>query len=140
MLKAACIVGALAVGVVAGAATQDKKAVFVDSAKAEFKPIVPGASMAVVWGDPDKGPSGTFTKFEPGAAFDMHTHTNETRIVVLKGAYIYKPEKGDEKRVGPGCALVVPGGDRHVSGGDAKEGALFYIECSGKFDVVFDKK
>jgi len=54
---------------------------------------------------------------------------------VLKGAYIYKPEKGEEKRVGPGQYLFVPGGDRHVSSGDPKEGALFYEESPGKFDL-----
>ena len=58
------------------------------------------------------------------------------RIVVLKGAYLYKPEKGEERRVGPGCFLEIPGGDRHASGGDAKEGALFYEESAGKFDLV----
>ena len=29
----------------------------------------------------------------------------------------------------------IPGGDRHVSSGDPKEGALFYEESPGKFDL-----
>ena len=56
-------------------------------------------------------------------------------IVVLKGAYVYKPEHGAEQRVSAGQYLFIPGGDRHVSGGDAKEGALFYQESTGKFDL-----
>jgi hypothetical protein len=41
-----------------------------------------------------------------------------------------------EKRVGPGDFIRVPGGHKHWSSGDEKEGALFYEESSGKFDFV----
>ena len=62
-------------------------------------------------------------------------------IVVIKGAYLYKPEKGEEKRVGPGCYIDIPAGDRHASGGNAKDGALFYEESNGKFDLnIIDPK
>ena len=92
-------------------------------------------------GDHDAGPYGAFTKFEPGLTNPMHTHTSELRIVVLRGAYIYKPKDGKERRVGAGSYISVPAGDVHVSGGDKKEGALFYEESPGKFDLVpVDKK
>ena len=111
-------------------------AAFVSADQAKFKEVAPGASMAVLSGDPEKGAYRVFTKFAPGASFPLHTHTNEMHIVVIKGAYLYKPEKGEEKRVGPGCYLDIPAGDRHASGGDPKEGALFFQESSGKFDLV----
>lgn len=113
-----------------------KQEMFVSADQAKFKEVAPGASMAVISGDPEKGAHRAFTKFTPGASFPLHTHTSEMHIVVIKGAYLYKPEKGEEKRVGPGCYLDVPGGDRHASGGDAKEGALFYEESNGKFDLI----
>jgi hypothetical protein len=53
----------------------------------------------------------------------------------LKSAYLYKDDAG-EKRVGPGDFLRVPGGHKHWSGGDKTEGALFYEEGSGKFDLI----
>jgi hypothetical protein len=53
----------------------------------------------------------------------------------VKGAYLYKDAAGD-KRVGPGSFLRVPGGWKHWSGGDPKDGALFYEESSGKFDTI----
>jgi quercetin dioxygenase-like cupin family protein len=56
-------------------------------------------------------------------------------IVGIKGVYLYKDEAG-EKRVEPGDFLRVPGGHKHWSGGDKKEGALFYTETSGKFDLI----
>jgi mannose-6-phosphate isomerase-like protein (cupin superfamily) len=113
----------------------EKALIFVPADKATFKEMHPGVSKAVLWGDHDKGPYGAFTKFVPGFDAGMHTHTNDVWLVVLKGAYLYKDEAG-EKRVGPGDFIRIPGGRKHWSGGDAKEGALFYEESSGKFDLV----
>jgi quercetin dioxygenase-like cupin family protein len=115
---------------------QDQKVIFVAAGHANYQETpTKGVSMAAVWGDATKGAHGTFTKFVPGFDAGMHTHTNDISIVVVKGAYLYKDEAG-EKRVGPGSFLRVPGGKKHWSGGDAKEGALFYEEGSGKFDLI----
>ena len=112
------------------------KVVFVAANKADYKPgAAKGVSMAAVWGDSATGAHGTWTKFDPGYDAGMHTHTNDVWIVGVKGAYLYKDEAG-EKRVGPGDFLRVPGGHKHWSGGDKKEGALFYEEGSGKFDLI----
>jgi mannose-6-phosphate isomerase-like protein (cupin superfamily) len=117
------------------AASGQTGAVHVDSAKATYKEIVPGVSAAVVWGDMEKGAFGAFIKFVPGHRDALHTHTHTSRLVVLKGAYIHKPEAGGEQRVGAGQFLLVPGGNRHVTESDAKEGALFYMESDGAFDL-----
>ena len=93
-------------------AQSKKEPVFVESEKAEFKEIVPGVKKKILWGNHDKGPYGAFTKFDPGLTNPLHTHTNEVRIVVLKGAYIYKPQNGNERRVGVGSYFSIPGGDR----------------------------
>ena len=115
---------------------QEKKGVIFASAdSAKFTEVVPGVSKAALWGDDTKGPYGSFTKFKPGNDNGMHTHTNDVWITVHKGAYLYKDDAG-EKRVGPGGFIFVPGGWKHWSGGDAKEGALFYEESSGKFDII----
>jgi quercetin dioxygenase-like cupin family protein len=115
------------------------KVIYVSSASADYKTMSKGVSEAIIWGDPDKGAHATFTKFDPGQDNGMHSHTNDLWIVVLKGAYLYKDEAG-EKRVGPGDFLRVPGGHKHWSGGDKKEGALFYEEGSGKFDLIPGKQ
>jgi quercetin dioxygenase-like cupin family protein len=111
------------------------KANFVSADQAKFTETSKGVSMAAVWGDSKTGAHGTFTKFAPGYDAGMHTHTNDVWIVGVKGAYLYKDDAG-EKRVGAGDFLRVPGGHKHWSGGDAKEGALFYEEGSGKFDLI----
>jgi mannose-6-phosphate isomerase-like protein (cupin superfamily) len=133
---AAALAVTCTIGFTQGQQQQPKKAlIFVPADKATFKEVVPGVSKAVLWGNHDKGPYGAFTKFVSGLDVGMHMHTNDVWIVVLKGAYLYKDEAG-EKRVGPGDFIRIPGRHKHWSGGDAKEGALFYEESSGKFDVV----
>jgi mannose-6-phosphate isomerase-like protein (cupin superfamily) len=109
--------------------------IFARSRSAKFAPMVPGVSNSVVWGDTLTGPFGGFTKFRPGFDAGLHTHTADVLLVVLRGAYLYRDDAG-AKRVGPGDFLRVPGGHKHWSGGDPKEGALFYQETFGKFDLI----
>jgi quercetin dioxygenase-like cupin family protein len=134
LIFAALTIVAALVGV---AQTQkNTQVIYVSSAQAAYKASpMGGVSMQVLRGDPDKGAHATFTKFDPGHDAGMYTHTNDVSIVVIKGAYLYKDEAG-EKRVGPGEFLLVPGGHKHWSGGDKTEGALFYQEGSGKFDLI----
>lgn len=116
----------------------DGKVVFASASQAKYEELPDSkgkVSMASVWGDRNAGAHGTFTKFAPGYDAGMHTHTNDVSIVVIKGAYLYKDDAG-EKRVAAGDFLRVPGGHKHWSGGDKKEGALFYEEGSEKFDFV----
>ena len=126
---------AWSIGRMQGQQDQSNGVVFVSADKANFAEAQKGVSMASLWGDADKGAHATFTKFQPGFDAGMHTHTNDVWIVGVKGAYLYKDENG-EKRVGPGSFLRVPGGHKHWSGGDPKQGALFYEESSGKFDSI----
>jgi len=91
--------------------------------------------MAKIWGDADKGAHATFTKFDPGQDSGMHTHTNDVLDRRVEGR-IFVQGRAGEKRVAAGDFLRVPGGHKHWSGGDAKEGALFYEESSGKFDLI----
>jgi len=112
-----------------------KELIAASADRANFKEFFPGVSRAVLWGNPDSGSYGAFTKFVPGVEAGMHTHTNDVWLVVLRGAYLYRDAAG-EKRVGSGEFIRIPGGMKHWSGGDATEGALFYEESSGKFDLV----
>ncbi len=112
-----------------------EKVLFVSADQANYHETGAGVSMAAIWGDAAKGAHATFTKFVPGYDAGMHTHTNDISLVVVKGAYLYKDDAG-EKRVGPGSFLRIPGGKKYWSGGDPREGALFYEVSSGKFDSI----
>jgi len=131
------IAGAFSIGRMQGQ-EQGDKAMFMSASHANFSEVPDSngkVSMAHLWGNPEEGAHGTFTKFKPGYDAGMHTHTNDVWLVGIKGAYLYKDDAG-EKRVGPGDFLRVPGGHKHCSGGDKKDGALFYEESSGKFDLI----
>jgi mannose-6-phosphate isomerase-like protein (cupin superfamily) len=131
------LIAAWSIGRLQGQAQTDK-VIYVSSGTAKFVETPgskPGVSGTPLWGDANSGAHATFSKFVPGYDAGMHTHTNDVWIVGIKGAYLYKDEAG-EKRVGPGDFLRVPGGHKHWSGGDPKEGAVFYEESSGKFDLI----
>ncbi len=107
------------------------------SDKLDFTERVPGVTQAVIWGDPDKGAHAGFTRFAPGVEVPLHTHSHDVVLVVISGAYIYRPTMGEEIRVGPRSYLFVPGGTPHVSLGDPIEGCLFYQEGTESFDLNF---
>ena len=86
-----------------------KGPVHVDPATATYTELGPGASQSAVRGDPATGAHGAFTKFVPNFEAGPHTHTNDLRIVVVKGAYVYKPEQGDAIRVTAGQYLLITG-------------------------------
>ncbi len=134
---ATALMVAWSIGRVQGQAWSKGKVIFVSADEANYKSMGTSTdvSMAAIFGDSSKGAHATFTKFAPGYDAGMHTHTNDVWIVGVKGAYLYKDEAG-EKRIGPGVFLRVPGGHKHWSGGDPKEGAVFYEESSGKFDSI----
>ncbi|HUQ66736.1 MAG TPA: DUF4437 domain-containing protein, partial [Flavitalea sp.] len=61
---------------------------------------VGGAMNSELWTDAKTGAHAGFTKFPAGFKAPLHTHTNEVKIVVIKGAYIY-----NGKKYGPGSYL-----------------------------------
>jgi len=91
----------------------------------------PGVMGVMLWGDNTKGAYGGMTKFPAGFKAPLHFHTDATKIVVIKGAYVY-----NGKKYGPGSYVYVPGGVKHESGGAADSESVFFIEQSSKFDFV----
>ena len=112
------------------------KVVYASSAKANYGKVSDAPiTVAPLFGDANAdAPHGEFITFPPNLdAGGWHVHTNTVNLVVLKGAYIYRDQSG-EKRVGPGEFIRIPGGHRHWSGSDAKEGAVFYMHQQGRMD------
>jgi quercetin dioxygenase-like cupin family protein len=91
----------------------------------------PGVMSAMLWSDKTTGAYSGLTKFPAGLKAPLHSHTYETKIVVIKGGYTY-----NGKKYGPGSYLSIPGGDKHVSGGVPDSETIFLIQQPGKFDLV----
>ena len=131
---------ALAATVSAQAATA-KAPVFMPAADLKWAPLdpagAPGVMIADVWGDHTKGAFGAFTKFPAGFKTPLHTHTNEYKIVVIKGTFLQTPEGKAEVRLGPGSYLLQPGGAyKHTTGCDKVSECEFFIASEGKFDLL----
>jgi quercetin dioxygenase-like cupin family protein len=98
----------------------------------QFKEIAPGVTQAVLWGDPAKGAYGAITKIAAGTTIPLHTHANDIKIVVLKGAYVYEAD-GAVQKIDPGSYILVPGGKQHKSGAD--DDTMFFETSPGKFTL-----
>ena len=111
----------------------NKQAVHMTAEEIKWEAIpggVGGAMRSQLWEDASTGAYGGFTKFPAGFKAPMHYHTNDMKLVVVKGAYMY-----NGKKYGPGSYLFIPGGDKHESGGAANSETVFFIEQPGKFDI-----
>ena len=95
----------------------------------------PGVWTAVAWGDPDKGPHGAFHKFNPGFAAPLHTHTANTRIVVLSGTMVMVSADGKEMKFPAGSYYEQPNTYKHVTKCEAGSECLVYLTADAKWDM-----
>lgn len=89
-------------------------------------PLLPGAKVAVVEGNPKTG--GHFTlrlKFPPYYKIPPHTHPVDERTIVLKGAinigFGDVLDTANAKRLTPGCFYLNPAGIHHYFFTSAEE-------------------
>lgn len=92
--------------------------------------------MAVLWGDPAKGPHGAFHKFKPGFNAGLHTHSADMHLVVIAGTLIAATEGGPEKKLPPGSYEFQPHNAKHVTKCDAGSECVIFVVTNGKFDLV----
>lgn len=96
-------------------------------------------SMAVVWGDFQKGKHGAFHKFKAGTKVGVHTHSSTLYGVVVKGTFLTGPENAPIK-LGPGSYLKDVPTDPHVTICEGTEECILYVHTSGKFDLKMAEK
>jgi quercetin dioxygenase-like cupin family protein len=103
---------------------------------AELSADTPGVKIVDLWGDHTKGAFGALIKFPPGFSAELHTHTNDMRVVIVSGTFIHGPEGKPEAGLTAGSYLKQPGGNyRHTTKCDKGSECLFFIESGGKFDI-----
>lgn len=99
-------------------------------------PTNPDVMIAVVWGDPAKGPHAAFHKFKPGWSAGVHTHSADIKIAVVSGTLIGGPEGGPEKKLPAGSFEYQPHGVKHVTKCDMGSECIIFAVASGKFDII----
>ena len=115
-----------------GQNNNSKQAIHLTANDIKWEPIpggVGGAMRSELWQD-QSGAHGGMTKFPAGFKAPLHFHTNDIKMVVVKGAYIY-----NGKSYGPGSYLFIPGGTQHESGGAKDSETIFFMEQPGSFDI-----
>ena len=100
----------------------------------EMKGGPPGIMYADLWGHIDRGAYGSLIKLPAGLKNPLHTHSSDTKLVVVSGTFLYTPEGGTEQRLGPGSYLMVPGGVKHLSGVTEDGPCEVFQQGPGKFD------
>lgn len=96
----------------------------------------PGVKMAVLWGDPAKGPHGAMHRFPAGFSAPLHHHTAGHHVVVVSGTLLLTPEGEAEKKLGPGSYFSLTGKKQHVTKCDAGAECVLFVDCGGPWDVV----
>jgi hypothetical protein len=97
--------------------------------EARFVPLDPkrpeGPRIAVLWGDPQAGPSAMLMRFGRGGG-RLHLHTADYDLVVLEGSVKHWPEGESEA----GAPLLGRGSYWHQPGGQAHADACMVDECT----------
>ncbi|HKO89963.1 MAG TPA: cupin domain-containing protein [Polyangiaceae bacterium] len=123
-----------------GKATKDS-AVLIPAANVQWS-AVPGAAgvqIAAVDGDPSKGPSHFFLKFNSGFAAPLHHHSAEHFVTVVAGTLLLTVD-GKEQRLPPGSYFTFAGKKPHMTSCAAGVDCVLSMDVRGKWDVVPEDK
>jgi quercetin dioxygenase-like cupin family protein len=94
-----------------------------------------GLMMAVVWGDPDKGAYGAYTKFPAGMKIPLHYHTNSSKNLFVSGTLVVTAEDGKRYEFGPGAFAEVRADWKHTTE-VGPEGAVIFEWSTEKSGVM----
>ncbi len=110
-----------------------------DELKWDNVPGFDGLHMSVTQGNPAKGPSHFFLKFDKGFTAPEHHHTADHYVTVIEGTLVLTID-GKENRLGPGSYFAFTGKKVHATKCDPAADCLIEIDVRGKWDVVPEKK
>ena len=102
-------------------------------------PGFPGVHMAVADGNPGKGASHFFLKFDKGFSAPDHHHSVDHFGTVISGTLILTVD-GKESKLPPGSYFSFTGKKTHATSCDAAADCVLEIDARGKWDVVPAKK
>ncbi|WP_170416162.1 DUF4437 domain-containing protein [Ruegeria atlantica] len=105
-----------------------------------FQPEGAPFELAVLWGNPQEGPSAVFMKFPPNFPGAMHSHTHGYHGLVVTGAskhYIKGESEAEVPLQTPGDYWYQPGGEHHNDSFPTDEPTILLIQWEGPMDVHF---
>jgi quercetin dioxygenase-like cupin family protein len=102
-------------------------------------PDFPGLKMAVLEGDPAKGPNHHMIKLPGGFSAPLHHHSPDHYVTVLGGTLVLTVD-GKEQKLPAGSYFAFKGKKPHMTKCDAGADCLLSIDSRGKWDIVPEEK
>ncbi len=101
-------------------------------------PGFPGVSMAVLQGDPAKGPHHSMLKFKDGFAAPLHHHSSDHFGTVVSGTLVLTVD-GKETKLPAGSYFSFKGRKQHMTRCEPGADCVLSMDVRGKWDVVPEK-
>ena len=95
----------------------------------------PGLKMAVVSGDPAKGPAHFMMKFPGGFAAPLHHHSSDHNVSVVSGTLVLTVD-GKEQKLPAGSWFAFKGKKPHMTKCEAGADCVLSLDARGKWDVI----
>lgn len=111
--------------------------VFVPAADMKWNdvPGFAGVQIASVDGDPAKGPSHFFIKFDPGVSAPVHHHTANHYVTVVAGTVVLTVD-GQEQKLPSGSFFAFSSKTKHATRCEPAAACVLSLDSRGKWDVV----
>jgi quercetin dioxygenase-like cupin family protein len=87
----------------------------------------------VLWGDPATGAYGALKRIP--AVLAPHSHTNETRALLVRGTLSFSIDTGPARDLGPESFVSIPGGVRHAASCKAGSDCVYFETSAGAYDL-----
>ena len=100
-------------------------------------PEMAGVQMAVVDGDPTKGPSHFLIKFVGGFAAPLHHHTANHFVTVVAGTLGLTVD-GQEQKLPAGSVFAFSKKAKHGTSCAAGADCVLSVDARGKWDVIVE--
>ena len=97
-------------------------------------PELKGNQFATLSGDPKTGPFTQMRRVPAGTDNPTHTHSSQTKNVIIQGVLYTGVNLATARDFGPGSVIVLPADWVHVSGCRPGSDCVFYQEGKGKWD------
>jgi quercetin dioxygenase-like cupin family protein len=101
-------------------------------------PGFPGVQMAVLEGNPAKGPHHSMLKFAGGFAAPLHHHSSDHYGTVVTGTLVLTVD-GKERRLPAGSYFSFKGKKQHMTRCETGADCVLSMAPLGKWDVVPEK-
>ncbi len=98
-------------------------------------PGFPGVQMAVLQGNPAKGPHHSMLKLSGGFVAPLHHHTPDHYVTVLSGTVVFTVD-GKDTRLPAGSYFSFVGKKQHITKCEAGADCVLAVDSRGKWDVL----